>query len=413
MRILILQDDFPPLNLGGAGTIAFAYARELVSRGHEVQVVTTVRSQNDTGTSEYQGLTMHKIWSSYDLRFQSHVSLWNPGVVRQVSEILTAFKPEVVHAHNVHGYLSYASLRAAKRSGARVILTCHDVMPFNYGKFVQYIDPSDLSIPHTFNYKINPWRQLRDERFRYNPLRNLLIRRTLSRYVDDVVAVSEALKDALEQNGVRNVKVIHNGIDTALWETSENEVAQFKDKYRLGNSVVLFSGKPVVVKGGRKLIEAMASCAQDVPDIQLLVLGREGKDTELLCKYAEEKGVADKLVFSGWLSGAELRAAYHASSLVTVPSLCFDSFPTMILEAFACKKPVIATCFGGSSEIVEDGVSGYIINPFDVKALSSKLHELLSDGKKAALFGDSGFNRIKQDFTLERGNMEYESLFTR
>ena len=139
MRIVILQDDFPPRHIGGGGAVAFASAKELQKRGHEVVVITTERSAAFSGTREYEGLTVHTIQSDYNFRFQAYVSLWNPATVRHVRKILSDLKPDVVHAHRVHGYLSYGSLVVAKKLGARVVLSCHDVMPFNYGKFVEYI----------------------------------------------------------------------------------------------------------------------------------------------------------------------------------------------------------------------------------------------------------------------------------
>jgi spore coat protein SA len=96
--------------------------------------------------------------------------------------------------------------------------------------------------------------------------------------------------------------------------------------------------------------------------------------------------------------------------VVAVPSLSFDSFPTVNLEAFACKKPVVATCFGGSRELVEDGISGYIVNPFDVPNLAQKLAELLADDTKQKAFGEAGFKRVSQDFTLDKQMKKYESL---
>jgi len=412
MRVLILQDDFPPFNLGGAGAIAYASAKELQKRGHEVEVVTTVRALADAGDRKHDNISVHCIYSSYDLRFQAYVSLWNPSVVREVKKIIAVFKPDIVHAHNVHGYLSYASLRTAKLSGARVILTCHDVMPFNYGKFVQYIDPNDFSIRERYDYRISPLRQLKEEKFRYNPFRNAIIRWILGRYVDRVVAVSAALKDALEQNGIKKVTVIHNGIDINGRIAPSEEIASFKTLHGLGNSVVLFSGKPVGVKGGKKLIEAISKIAKEIPDIQLLIPGRVGKDTDIMIEHAKAFDVSERLVFPGWLIGANLYAAYKAASVVVVPSLCFDSLPTMILEAFACKKPVIATCFGGAREIVEDNISGIIINPFDVDTIARSLYELLSSREKAARFGDSGFDQIKRQFNLEQQIVEYEKAYT-
>src|ERR1700683_2054410 len=107
MKILILQDDFPPMHFGGAGAVADNLAGEFKKRGHDVRVVTTVRTNEEAGEIEYNGLTIHRIATSYDLRLRAYIGLWNPRVVREVTAVIRSFKPDVVHAHNVHNYLSY------------------------------------------------------------------------------------------------------------------------------------------------------------------------------------------------------------------------------------------------------------------------------------------------------------------
>lgn len=410
MRIVILQDDFPPRHIGGAGTVAFLSAKELQKRGHEVLVITTERASQFAGMHTVEGLQVFTITSDYDFRFQAYVSLWNPFVVHKVHKILSEFKPDLVHAHRVHGYLSYYSLVLAKRLGARVILSCHDVMPFNYNKLVETIDPNDLTIPKQFNYKVSSWRQLRDSRLRYNPIRNIVIRYILRRYVDAILAVSNALKDALEQNGIKKVYVVHNGINVPE-KANLLEAENFRKKHRVGPSAVFFTGKPIAVKGGLKLLEALHEIRGKVPDVQLLVVGREDDQTIRLMEHAKKLRMENKIIVTGWLSGQELLAAYNVSSLVVVPSVCFDSFPTVNLEAMAAKKPVIATCFGGSREIIEDGVTGYIVNPYDINTLGERMQGILLDKTKAEQFGLRGYERVEKEFSIEKQTQEFEKYY--
>ncbi len=412
MRIAILQDDFPPHSLGGAGIVAIGLAKEMQRRGHEVLVVTTVRDSAHAGEGEVDGLRVHRIASAYDLRFQAFVSLWNVPVVREVKRVLSVFKPDVVHAHNVHGYLSYRSLVVAKELGARVVLTCHDVMAFNYTKFTDFIDQKNLSVPTSFNYRVNPLRQWRSMRLRYNPFRNIVIRKILRTSVDRIAAVSGAMRQALNDNGIQNVEVIHNGIDAAAWEVPDEQVSAWKKKFGLGESVILFGGRLSGIKGGGKLFEAVGKLIADFPDIQILVVGQAGAYGEQLLQQAGALGFRDRVVFTGWIGGQELHTAYHAASLVVTPSLCFDSLILVNLEAFACKKPVVTTCFGGAPEVVEDGVSGFVVNPYNVPMLTDRIRRLLSDRQKMIAFGEKGYARVKSDFSLSEKADEFEKLFT-
>ena len=411
MRILVLQDDFPPRPGGGAGSVSFSLAEGYTRRGHAVLVLATSPDPEDAGERGVAGFRVRTIVSKSPGRWRAYWSLYNPRAVAEVKKTLQSFNPDVVHAHNVHARLSYAALYAAKRYGARVILTCHDVMPFNYDKLLGLISPNDTSIPFSFNYRISPWRQLREQRFRYNPFRNVVIRYVLRTSVDHVVAVSDALAEALRQNGIPNVTTIHNGIDVSHWIPKSDGVQIFKDTHAVGDYAVLFGGRLSRVKGAPELLKALARVVKVLPQVQLLVIGAEDAYASHMRTLATELGIGDRLICTGWLSGTELCAAYHAAALVCVPSVCFDSFPTMNLEAMACHKPVIATCVGGSREAVVDGETGYIVNPYGLNAMTGKLSELLTNREKNARFGEAGYARVVTEFSQTEQVHKYEQLF--
>ena len=104
---------------------------------------------------------------------------------------------------------------------------------------------------------------------------------------------------------------------------------------------------------------------------------------------------------AGWLVGDQLRAAFHLADVVVVPSVCLDTFPTVNLEAMAAGKPVIATCYGGSSEIVLDGVTGFIVNPLDTSTFADRLGRLLGDAALRAEMGRQAQARIRGSFALD------------
>ena len=126
---------------------------------------------------------------------------------------------------------------------------------------------------------------------------------------------------------------------------------------------------------------------------------------------ARELQIEKRIVSLGWLSGTELQKAYASAALVVVPSLSFDSFPTVNLEAMAAGKPVVATCFGGSREAVQDGVTGYIVNPFNVPVLAEKIVDLLQSVEKLNRFGHEGHERVLKEFTLEKQALEFEKYY--
>ena len=89
------------------------------------------------------------------------------------------------------------------------------------------------------------------------------------------------------------------------------------------------------------------------------------------------------------------------ASVLVVPSICFESFPIVVAEAFACGTPVIASHLGALGEIVEDGVTGALVPPGDPVALHVKLASFLSDPGLPVRLGDSARLVYQERYTPE------------
>ncbi len=411
MRIVYLADDFPPRALGGAGISTFKMALAVKDAGHEVFVITTCRSVADAQEFEYEGLTVIRIQSDYNPRWRAYVSLYNPKAVRKVERILKDLKPDIVHANNIHTYLSYHSLKIAKKYAKAVVWTARDVMSFTYGKLKtpQYLDRLD--------YKTTWIDHIKLARKRWNPFRNIIIRKYLAG-VDKRFAVSYALKDALDANGIRNVEVLHTGADVGSWNVSAEEVQKYKQKFGVENKkVILFGGRLSAAKGGDKAIEALVKIVDRVPNAVLLVAGRVDEYTERMQKEAEKLGLGGRLIFTGWISEHEMKFAYACADVVLVPSVIFDSLPRLVVEAMAAGRPVVGTCYGGASEIVVDGETGYVIDPHHIDEMAEKVIDLLLDEEKSKRFGEAGRRRVITAFSSHAKTQEllehYEQLLTK
>lgn len=394
MKVVFLADDFPPASFGGAGISTYELALGVKKAGHEVFIITTCRNESEAGESEYHGLKMYKIASDYPERWRAWLSLYNPPVVRQVKEILKELRPDIVHANNIHFHLSYYCLKLAKKYAKAVVWTARDAMAFSYGKLAteRYFKTGDARLSGLDNF-------LQAGR-RYNPFRNICIKRLL-RYADAKFAVSDALRSALEQNGIADVAVMRTGADAAEYTASPRETEDFKRKHGLSDKrIVLFAGRLSGAKGGRAALDAMAAAAKEIPDAVLLVAGGTDGYARLMEKEASLSGTRDNVVFTGWIGREEMKAAHAASDIVLVPSLYLDAFPRTVIEAMAAGKPVVATRYGGAPEIVVDGKTGYVVDPFDVPSLAEKIDGLLHDREKAARFGAAGRERIQAEFDI-------------
>lgn len=398
MHVVILNDSLPPEAPGGAGRIAWQLGHGLIAAGHRVTFIAATPGPSRVETR--QGVTVHLLHSRYAERWVAWFCLINPQTVVPLNRLLRALAPDVVHAHNVHQHLGYHSLVIGRFAGAATVFTAHDVMTFAYAKLTRFIDPAAVDRCDGFDYRLPFGYNIRQMRLRWNPARNLSIRHTLHHYVDVRTAVSHALKMALQANRLPRFEVVHNGIDPARFDVPAAGIDVLRQRYKLeGRRVILFGGRLTRMKGDHQLLEALRHVRQAVPEVALLVLARSDAYSQRL--LAEFPDLQDVIVPGGWLEDAELATAYRLADTVVTPSVCFDSFPTMNLEAMAAGAPPVTTCFGGAKELVLDGETGYVVNPYNIPALADRLIRLLSDEPLRQRFAEAGRHRIAEHFTLE------------
>ena len=160
-------------------------------------------------------------------------------------------------------------------------------------------------------------------------------------------------------------------------------------------------------KGVAQLFQVLARLAPRFERLRLLVMCRREVYEQEFRALARRLGVEERVVPTDWLDGDELAAAYAATDVFVTPSICFDTFGLVNLEAMEHGKPVVATVFGGSPEVVQDGRTGFVANPFDVDAFAERVASLLADPALAARLGSEGRKRLEAHFTIGRLAREF------
>ena len=405
MRLLVLSDYYPPHTRGGADIAAERLSSELARRGHTVGAVATVQDEADVGVDRVGGVEVRRVLSRYPQRFRAYAAVFNPPVVREVAREIGEFRPDIVHAHNIHTHISFQSLLEAAKAGVPVVLTAHDHQLFCGTKFECTSPESPTSIPAL--------RCARCQRLRYFPLRNALIRRAVVRSVGRILAVSQALKEDLAANGYPGelIEVVHNGIDPGSMAVDEEKVREFSRTHGLeGKRVVLFGGRVSHAKGIDWAVEAMAKLAPELNAV-LMVLGSSDSYTAHVRALARHRRLEDRIAFLPWMSGDDLKAAYSASHLCLTPSVYREPFNLINIEAMALAKPVVTTRFGGPPEVVVDGETGYVVDPRDCEAMAARLTDLLSNETLSVAMGQAGHRRLLERFTVSRQADRVEEVY--
>lgn len=377
MRILFILDEFLPENSGGAANVAFSLAKEFFKLNHDLLVLTATNNPESVGGIEIEGVKIRRILAKPFGRFRNFKNLKNKDILAKTKNILAEYKPDIVHIHILHHRFSYGVINLAKQFSKAVFLTLHDAQTVFNGKL--FPKRKICKLKPEYDYEISRFDNLKNDKFGYNPFQKFSIKRALKK-VDKIFAVSNALKGALEANGVFNIETIHNGINADEW-ASESAT---------GNNI-LFAGRVDTAKGADALVRIFNVVNPQIPDAKLTIVG----DGEF------NAGGNKNIKVLPWQDRENMKRIFSESRVIVVPSLYLDPFPTVNLEAMAAGKPIIGTCFGGTPEVVVNNETGYIVNPYDEKELAEKIIDLLKNPEKTATFGKAGRGRVEKLFSIE------------
>lgn len=396
MRILFLTDDYPVTGGSSVTGVVRTLNHGMTKAGHDVHVITTHRLQENPEIVRRGHVV--SLPASYRTALRHYKCLKMPAVSGMLDEEIMKIKPDVIHAHNVHQYITYDALRIARKHTPNVFITLHDVMSFHFGRLA-----TDRFLKTEGQDVRTSWiDHVKQAGLQWNPLRNFMIRRILNANVKEVFAVSNALKRALDAHGIYRVSVMPNGIDAAAWKIDEEAVEAFKTTHDLhGKKVILFGGRLSRDKGSTPLLTALRSIRSSIPNVALLVIGNKDRWEGLLAE-AHAEDLRDLVRCPGWMTMEEMKTAYGSADLVTTPSLCLDTFNLMNIEAMALGKPVVGTVFGGTPEIIVDSVTGFVRNPLAVDSYAEALLMILKDDALAKKMGEAGRKRVEEKFDIEK-----------
>jgi phosphatidyl-myo-inositol dimannoside synthase len=153
-------------------------------------------------------------------------------------------------------------------------------------------------------------------------------------------------------------------------------------------------------KGIDNLIRALPLLLPTVPDLHLAIVGA-GDDQPRLRDLAVQLEIPKRVIFLGALERQDLIACYHFCDVFALPS-AGEGFGLVFLEAMAHAKPVVGGAHGGTPDIIEEGIAGYLVQNGDLVQLADRLQRLLTDESLRRKMGAQGLDRVRRDFTFDR-----------
>jgi len=235
--------------------------------------------------------------------------------------------------------------------------------------------------------------------------------KTVIEQAQQVVTVSQALKQAVESLAVpsRTVRVVYNGTNLAEFQGTEAALSnQGQGKVACLKPFILFVGRDYHRKGLKDLLIAFAQLLDRISH-NLVVIGPDWQQVKMLAPDLTTS-LGDRLIVPGCLAPDEIPAYMQACDLFTLPSHS-EGLGIVILEAMACKRPVIATNVDGIPEMVVDGATGLLIPPYQPLILAEAIHSLANDPERCREMGERGYERVTKEFTWERNASQMASLY--
>ncbi len=347
--------------VGGAETIMLNQARELVARGYEVSVLTSVLDDGKEGEDEIFGIKVirRKYINAKEVQDKETIE-------RDLTEIMSRIQPDLFHFHNG----SYPSGSHSKLIGAGTIVTIFNTVAKFDIPIIEHAHNAQLKAPEeTKTLRDLPW--------------------------DCLICVSKFVQQKWEElgTGAKSMEVVYNGIDTELFEGAEankamseikkdDEVVLFSPARLLSmttgefnkqkNLELVFDALEILIK--RKITNfVLVSIINDVSDVRANDLTQE-----MISGLIKQKGLEGKVVFVPTIDPTKMPNFYAGADIVCVPAL-YETFGLMYLEAMAAGKVVIASNTGGPREYINNNENGYFVDPKNANELADLLENLIKD----------------------------------
>ncbi|MDZ7267324.1 MAG: glycosyltransferase [candidate division KSB1 bacterium] len=243
----------------------------------------------------------------------------------------------------------------------------------------------------------NRWRY----RFAYNVL------------ATHVLANSQATKAALLRHAPwlapERISVIYNGIDPAEFAAADGTSLRKKWQLPADAPVLGFVGQLDERKGLTVLLAAFAKILPQVPAARLVLVG-EGPLRTMIESERQRQGWQQHLLLAGFVD--DIPAVMAAIDVLLLPSF-WEGFGLVLIEAMAAGKPVITTNISSMPEIVEHGLTGFLLPPGDAGALAAHACALLQDGEQRRAMGEAARRRVAGKFSHALMMQQLETLFAR
>lgn len=380
MRILQITPFFFP-SIAGIENYVYNLSNNLSNNGHNITILTVNTEKVQKEEIISKNVSVYRC----SLNFRYHKGLIS---IEFIKRILSANDYDIYHVHIPFPLGLEIAVVASKIHNIPLVVTHHG--EYTKGNVLYSLISSTYS----------------------------KICRTISlKYVDWIVFLTQSYSESLKLNKKirKKIKIIKTGVDTQRFSTT-NDGATLRKKYGFTDKdkVVLFVGSLSLYnryKGVDYLIRALHEVRSVNDNVKLVIVGR-GELVSELKELAKQLKLEKEVIFATSVSDEELPYYYALCDVFALPSISGpESFGIVLLEAMASGKPVIASDLPGVNDVVKDGITGYLMEPKNVKQLSQRILKIIKDVKRGKKFGENSQKVINEEYQWANIVEEFEELY--
>lgn len=398
MRVCFLAPELLP-NQGGVGTYSVEILRQLAGRG-EITVLTPLRKR---GSEVYDRRRLEEYFG-------------HRCEVLPISEARDTFLYNLAFQRGVRRYL----VGEGRAEGFDLIHSQHAHMPDLLVPGGRRLPPTVRTVHTTIEGQRRGIRIARElggrlessERWQVAlaPVLRAAEWAVLRRPNDSFIAVSNWMRGELEAGGIAadRIQVIHCGGDPERFRPELRQPERLRSTPE--SRVVLYPGRPTLVKGAGVLARAIPRVVERFPRAEFVFTG--GGAEEFLRLATLSPSVAGHVRFLGYLPYDDLPTVFASADLMIAPTY-YEDFPIRILESLASGIPVVASEVGGIREVVVTGSTGTLVPPGDPGALADAIVDLLENDGLRSRLGANGRRRIVEEFSWQNAGQRTWELYRR
>lgn len=355
MRILLVNKFFYPR--GGDCVVAMTTRELLLEKGHEVRIFSMKYPENILLPESETFAEEVSFNGGIDTKLKSAKRLFGIDNVKTAfNRVLDEFRPDIVHLHNIHSYLSPIIGELAHQRGIRVVWTLHDykIICPAYNCRRNDGENCDQCLQGSHHVVLNRCMKGSMARSMMAYLESLVWnKRRLERSTDLFIAPSRFIFNKMMEAGFSRKKltVISNFIDPKKLDFLQNKGLSFEMKENVAEEdYFCYVGRLSEEKGVITLLEAAV-----MADVRLRIAG----DGPLLESLKRKYGSNGKIEFLGRIDSEGVTRLLQGARASVIPSECFENNPLSAIESLCCGTPVIGASIGGIPELItpETGIT--------------------------------------------------------